>query len=168
MRGIRIPFLLLVYSHLVVHIIAKSQISCLTQDPPRQRLADSKKPISLKFEHPGRNRTYLIPAAFRSGTCVILVSTLGSYPHPPANAASLMYFKVWPNVRKAAGKIVQKCSQQTPRWSWFGWVLAWSWVNQWQFHYIVEVRWAPEVATRNGEKRRMDASEVLYTIYQTD
>jgi hypothetical protein len=84
-------------------------------------------------------------------------------------AVSAMYFKVWPNVRKAAGTILKTCPQRTPKhWSWFGWVVAWSWLNQWQFHYFVEVRWAPEVATRDGEKKRMDASEVLYTIYQTD
>lgn len=128
-RGTRISFLLLLFSHLVLHTSAKSQISCFSQDPPRQRLgdcdaalnmipngvqdlgvdlghlypSDSKKPISLQFEHPGRNRTYLIPAAFRFGTCVILVGSLGWNPHPPVKAVSAMYFKVWPNVRKGCG-----------------------------------------------------------------
>lgn len=90
MRGPPAPFLLLLFSHLISNILAKSQISCYHQLPPRQRLADCDaalemipngvhdlrvdlgnlhpadrtKPIALEFAHPGRNRTYLIPATF--------------------------------------------------------------------------------------------------------
>ena len=64
-----------------------------------------------------RTRKFLIPAIFRSGTCIVAIS---ANPHRPGHdngealapkkAATAMYNVVWPNVRTVATYIVQRCS----------------------------------------------------------
>ncbi|MCJ1245523.1 hypothetical protein MMC30_002727 [Trapelia coarctata] len=81
----------------------------------------------LSFHLPPNARApYYLPAAFRHGSCVVLVACwssprgdFGMPEQPPAKAASAMYFTVWPFVRELAGKIQKECLP----------VKAASWVN---------------------------------------
>lgn len=73
-----------------------------------------EKPLGLHM--PARHRRkFLLPAAFRAGTCIVLVETLVSSRHdfhgipPPVDAASAMYRVVWPTARRLAGQLVEQC-----------------------------------------------------------
>ena len=189
----------LLSTHNLPHTIAHGQISCFYQDPPQQALADcraainlipngvkdlhldptkldpldknERRPISLYRRPSSSQRKYFLPAAFHSGSCMVLVRSAqqhGARPEPPEEKlAYAMYFKLWPNVRRMADRILRICPRQTPEnHSWFGGLQTWTWLQRWQFWYYVTVRWAPTVTARDGEKMLLDWSGVEYTVYQ--
>lgn len=106
---------------------------CVPNQPPVKIVADCTAAINMipngtiKFDGkvgkplnfllpPTARLPYYLPAAFRSGSCVVLVSRLISprkdlgWPEtPPEKAASAMYFTVWPFVREVARGIVTHC-----------------------------------------------------------
>jgi len=75
-------------------------------DPP----PDPVRPISIDLD----KRKYHLPAAFRSGTCVVLVLEPEKYvlpnqplTHPPV--ADFLYLLFWPLMREAAKDMVHRC-----------------------------------------------------------
>lgn len=86
---------------------------------------DDPKPIKLHITRPltadGQHRTFLMPAMFRSGTCVVTVHCDDGYvpPRVPTqptfpDAAAWMYIRVWPNVRHQAQVIMWACFEHDP------------------------------------------------------
>jgi len=74
------------------------------------------RPLHSELPQSVRARKFLLPAAFRSGTCLILVESTLRHdvwePHdrtPPVRAASAMFTVVWPKARQYATQITQKC-----------------------------------------------------------
>ncbi|MCJ1246734.1 hypothetical protein MMC30_003943 [Trapelia coarctata] len=80
----------------------------LTVDP---RYARAYHTVDLVL--PDTRRKFLLPAAFLAGTCLVTVDASAPFsptsPPPPMKAASEMYFKVWPNARTQAQRIVEGC-----------------------------------------------------------
>jgi len=69
-----------------------------------------------------RDRTFLIPAIFRSGTCIVAVFAYPSIhelhtgrAHAPKKAATAMYNVIWPHVRSNATQITQRCLTPVPK-----------------------------------------------------
>jgi hypothetical protein len=81
---------------------------------------DRKYP--LLPDRPVRKSALFFPAAFRSRSCVVLVGPSRPYQklgdpstppfQPPVQAASAMYTKVWPEVRRAATMILDQCFRE--------------------------------------------------------
>ncbi|MCJ1247267.1 hypothetical protein MMC30_004481 [Trapelia coarctata] len=68
---------------------------------------NAAKPVSLDLD----KRKYVVPAAFRSGNCVVRVWARAVYRasrHPPLTSGFL-YFNIWPRVRKMAPEVVNRC-----------------------------------------------------------
>jgi len=87
------------------------------QVEPDDRL--SRVPVKLLIPPDRRNRTFILPAAFKSRTCLVTVrahSTRNMVPNPPqfTNAASKMYSVVWPNVKRLATRILEECAVEAP------------------------------------------------------
>jgi len=77
-------------------------IASYGQPPP-----DPAKPISLEFDR----RRYVLPAAFRSGNCIVGVHAERHWrqpPDPPLDS-DLLYYKLFPLAREAGNEIVQRC-----------------------------------------------------------
>lgn len=71
------------------------------------------KPLNFSVS-PLARRPYRIPAVFHSGTCIVTVDPAwrllaSAKDRAPENAASLMYFKVWPDVRRGAEEVLKQC-----------------------------------------------------------
>lgn len=98
-----------------------------------------------------RTHTFILLAAFYSGTCLITVHAdrLGkTVPNPPpfANDASKMYSIVWPNVRRQAKRIVQERVVEEPPKAGncvTGEVLTQSQLGNTWFSSLINVRLAP-------------------------
>ena len=73
------------------------------------------KPLPIRLPETAREPEILFQAVFRSGTCAIMVwpKYVGGVLSPPPNAASLMYFKVLPAVRRTAQKMADMCLPET-------------------------------------------------------
>ncbi|MCJ1246317.1 hypothetical protein MMC30_003523 [Trapelia coarctata] len=107
--------------------------------------------IDLHIPNKKRSRSFILPAAFHSGTCLITVRAdrqENTVPHPApfANAASKMYSTVWPNVRRQAKRIVQECLVEEPPKAGdcvAGEVLTRSQLGNTWFSYLVNLRPAP-------------------------
>jgi len=75
--------------------------------------------MPLNFTLPTRAREPKIffPALFRAGTCTIMAyrpqatsdEQVFLHKPQPRNAATAMYFKVWPGIREAAEKVIKSC-----------------------------------------------------------
>ena len=53
------------------------------------------------------------------GTCEIFAYLVEYQPQPnPPNVASVLYFKIWPEVRKAAENIIKECLTVSDRLEW--------------------------------------------------
>ncbi|MCJ1243982.1 hypothetical protein MMC30_001179 [Trapelia coarctata] len=74
-------------------------------------------PLNFTLPRRAREPKIFFPAIFRAGTCAIMAyrpqansDKLVFLNKPqPKNAATAMYFKVWPGFRKAAQKVVKSC-----------------------------------------------------------
>jgi len=71
------------------------------------------KPLNFSLS-PLARRPYRIPAVFHSGTCIVTIdpawSLLASAKiRSPERAASIIYFKVWLDVRRAAVEVLKQC-----------------------------------------------------------
>jgi hypothetical protein len=81
------------------------------------RLSLYKYPPMLPKPLPNATeRSYLFPAAFHSGSCLILVAATSRSLFPlnqyrgPRDAATAFYFIIWPNVRSLATRIIRGCN----------------------------------------------------------
>lgn len=142
----------------------------LAIDPAYPGNRDQPNPIDLAF-HPGRHRKFLLPAAFRSGDCLVQVEAvyLPRRPHPPTNAASAMYYIVWPNVRKMAKKIIWQCSL-IPLDRTSGYAITKSKLGTWEFAYKVTVKGIPKQlrpADARG-RRQLPPTFQWFNIYEVD
>lgn len=71
------------------------------------------KPLNFSLT-PVARRPYRIPAVFHSGTYIVTVDPAwrlltSAKDRSLENAASLMYFKVWPDVRRGAEEVLKQC-----------------------------------------------------------
>jgi hypothetical protein len=116
-----------------------------------------KKPISLEMDHNG-GRDLRLPAAFLAGSCAISVKASlrpqSFEPRPPEQAATAMYYNIWPNVKTTAIRILKLCIEvhrfpDLPK-SESGTMLTKSTLNDWVFNYEVQVRGAPEATPKPG------------------
>ena len=68
-----------------------------------------QKPLAVHLP-PAAREKHILPAIFRSGNCVISVRQhLYKLKYPRFDAASVMYYKVWPEVKRALGRIEKRC-----------------------------------------------------------
>ena len=76
------------------------------------------------YRHPhhaqvGRERKFFLPAAFRAGSCLVLVRPETSNkpdkmdPYGPSEAAFYMWTLIWPQVKRIATNIVKECALTT-------------------------------------------------------
>lgn len=104
-------------------------------------------PMSLDFQHAGRFTKYLLPAAFRSGNCLVLANSATHKKAPREgdtvsprpllkSAASAMYFTVWPNVRRIAHEVIENCSVTSKA---AGTIVTDSILEGWHFTYWITV-----------------------------
>ena len=97
-------------------------------------------------------------------------------PRPPVNAASEMYFTVWPNVRKLANEIMQTCARKSnPNRVWGGMVRTSSFFGKstdtdggWRFRYTVTVRWMGNLKTTDGVQALLRSPQAVYNVYHAD
>jgi hypothetical protein len=156
-------------------------------DPFNPGDRSQSKLIDVYFDRPDRRHPlfpgrlvrkspFLLPAAFRSRSCVVLVETMTLGPfQPPLQAASAMHTNVWPEVRRAATMILERCHLQKgprfARWSAFvtgsfnGDIL----LDGNEFFYRVLVRPAPQDMPGEGWKAYFDYYDDLwYNVYEAD
>jgi hypothetical protein len=142
------------------------------------------KPVDVYLDRSNRKGPFLLPAAFRSRSCVVLVGppppqVRYSYPppfrsrfQPPVQAASAMYSKVWPEARRAATMIIERCQlRRTPGYrslfnagSITGNVL----LDGQQYDYNVMVRPAPRKMPGEGWKVYFYNPDHWYNVYEAD
>jgi len=137
-------------------------MSCRSQNPP-VIIADCHAAIELippsgalrlahdahqcYFQLLSTRRDILIPAAFRSGRCLILVNEAA--PHEVWESLpklSTRYSPVWPTARDLAEEIMQKCpmtanGRETTR---LGWALTESWIDNYKYLHQVLIREMPQ------------------------
>lgn len=120
---------------------------------PDPRHASSRHRPNLYL--PERRRKFFLPTAFRSGSCIVSVLDKRraidiAYSGPPRIGADFLYFMVWPNARRLAPYILQKCpgslgSVQFERCpenqAWFG-----------TFGFTISVFAVPKGVIMNGTK----------------
>lgn len=126
-------------------------------DPASPGERNQAHPLDVHLTHPSRNRQFFLPAAFRSGTCVVIVEPNYRQPPvavpPPLQAASIMYFQIWPAVKRAATLITERC-QLRNRWGDVGRFNARILLDGHWFYYSVMVRPAPRNMPGEGWKVR--------------
>ena len=127
----------------------------LTIDPDPLHAGTRDRP---NIHLPKHRRKFYLPAAFRSGTCVVSVSySVRTYDiasqapqAPPTLAADFLYFTVWPNAHRLALHILQKCPEGS------GFVPFASCPDNKKcfgtFKFLVEVHWAHRAMGGNGSK----------------
>lgn len=132
---------------------------------------DGKESRPLNFELPQsvRDRNFLLPAAFLSGTCLILVESALRHDvwrppaqPPPVQAASAMFTVVWPKVRQSATQITQKCllSREKPA---AGDIDVTSMLGDFRFEYRITVSGVPP--GMKGDGWRMQDWGNIYNVY---
>lgn len=130
------------------------------------------KPLNFRLPQSVRDRKFLLPAAFLSGTCLILVeSTVARHvwanpgEHPPVKAASALFTIVWPKVRQYATKITQKClvSKEKPV---EGDINLTSMLGTFQLEYKVTVTGVPPGMKGDGWK--MQDWGNVYNVYESN
>ncbi|MCJ1246164.1 hypothetical protein MMC30_003369 [Trapelia coarctata] len=208
--SLRVYLLILLLYHCLLPIAAKDWISCYYNQPSIEFPADCTaalamipngteglavdphiagdgippKFIDLHFPPGVRNRNYFLPAAFRSGSCMILVRGVRlpwnqwlkdqvGPPRPPVKAASAMHFIVWPQVRRLATEIVQTCTRKSkPGRGWGGMAHTSSQLGEhtdpggrWKFRYTVTVRWSQGLRTTDGVKALLRPPGAVFNVY---
>jgi hypothetical protein len=129
-------------------------------------------PISVHLDRLDRKHPFLLPAAFRSRTCVVLVSAHTS--HPPAKGASAMYFTVWPEAKRAATRIIKECRVKKIRnipldpktfkaGAFFGRTI----LEGHDIYYGVSVMPAPQHMPGEGWKVHFDR-DTFFNVYEDD
>ncbi len=97
----------------------------------------TRKPLNFMLPSNAREPRILFPAHFRSGNCVIQVAPYldsrngvrgGNRVPKPQAAASMLYYKVLPAIRRIAQKAVDKCFPATAT----GYVRAIGWTENFQ------------------------------------
>lgn len=92
-----------------INIIPRGTVSF----DPDPRYAGSRHRPNIYLSE--RRRKLFLPAAFRSGTCSVSVLNIaGAFNSdhgapPPTVGADFLYFTVWPNARRLALYILEKC-----------------------------------------------------------
>ncbi|MCJ1251124.1 hypothetical protein MMC30_008355 [Trapelia coarctata] len=135
-------------------------------------------PITVRLSAADRRRKILLPAAFNAGRCLILVqsTTNPSDVHPPKNAATAMHLSMWPNVKRLAQKVVDKCLLTTSHLLGHqgGEVEGESTLEKHRFAYKITVRAKPrfwDVSKREGQQAQMrmvprPAGDPTYNLYE--
>jgi hypothetical protein len=136
-------------------------------------------------DRPVRKAPLLLPAAFRSRSCVVLVGPSPRWLEPagssrvrfqlPVQAASAMYSKVWPEVRRAATMIIERCHFQTDPiiWTVFNAGLFTGNISMdgQQFYWYVMVRPTPRRMPGEGWKvffGSFGGFKQWYNVYEVD
>jgi hypothetical protein len=106
----------------------------------------SNKPIALTWT--GREQLLgplkvSLPAAFVSGSCMVLVRGVKGQGRPPktSRAASLMIFYFWPKVKQHAQRISQECVRGRNENGALTQLLL---LDGWSYQYVVEMLGAPD------------------------
>ena len=103
------------------------------------------------FQLPGTRRDIQIPAAFLSGSCLVLVNEAMPLPEgwtlSSPKLASTKYTPVWSTSRKLAEEIMQKCPMTANghETTYLGWALTESWIEDCNYFYKVLIRGTPSV-----------------------
>ena len=124
---------------------------------------DGKEHAPLNYYLPPDARKFTTPAFFRSDSCLVTVDTnnLRRIP-PPEDAASELYFKFWPEVRRSAERIAKKCFSNGNNG---GHEFIEVNMGGWEFRYIIALSAAPNNLAKHGEKWRSGSSS--FNIYDT-
>ena len=142
--------------------------------------SNDPRPVTLPLSPIDRRRIHLLPAIFISGSCIIVVesTTKRSDVRPPEHPAAAMSLTLWPNVKRLAQMVVDKCCLIRSRLpgQQGGELQGESMLEGWKFKYKVTVHGKPalmEVARREGQrtKARMwpyHAGDPVYNLYEPD
>ena len=127
--------------------------------------AREANPISVYLDHSSRNRTFALPAVFRSGSCLVIVHPIGRplAPQLPVRAASAMNFQFWPDVKRVATMITTEC-RETIKNRDVGSAEGNVHLDGQPFCYDVEITGAPREMPRDGWKVRL--GYMWYNVYE--
>jgi len=110
--------LFMFYCHMTLINARSGHITCFRQlrgDNPITSNADCQAAIDkipifsdIPF-HGGRQPKYVIPAVFRSGSCMITVDELSTVLPDAPKAPPAIYLQVWPEAKRTAARILAKC-----------------------------------------------------------
>ncbi|MCJ1245520.1 hypothetical protein MMC30_002724 [Trapelia coarctata] len=129
------------------------------------------------FQLAGTTRDILIPAAFRSGNCLVLVNEAMPLPEgwtiSSPKLASTKYTLMWPIARKLAEEIMHKCptTANGHETTSLGWALEESCIEDDKYFYKVLIREAPQIV-RNVPRTYGDMLYVpgefggMYNLYK--
>lgn len=139
-----------------------------THDGTSAKFSLHRQPLGTPKGKP--QRRYALPAAFRSGNCLILIhhehdffSVCNKMGGPP-NAAFNMWAQVWPHVKEVAGNIVRECQLAG------GEMLTMSQLEGYSLHYEVRVRPTPRNRGNplppEGHTVEFNDSNGIYNLYE--
>lgn len=117
-------------------------------------------------------RKRVLPAEFRSGSCLIRVNTLnrdGEGRDGPRRAATAMYFGVWPKARQAAEIIVEDCLGEG---GFSGQYVHVTELDGWSMTWRVELRFTTDgqvtdLRTKSGFQLHSTCGGKPWNVYET-
>ncbi|MCJ1245522.1 hypothetical protein MMC30_002726 [Trapelia coarctata] len=127
-------------------------LATFTFDPAFPGHSSSPKPLDLHLSTPSHQRTYVLPAAFHAGSCIVLVTSTTRNrsrlrdlrPPKGVKAATEMHTKVWPVAKARAAEIVDFCQLRTHYLDGMaGRLEERTLLKRWPFSFQVTVRGAP-------------------------